>query len=73
MSGLVLERLVQSATATVGNVLATVTFAGAAPALVNGVNQLNIQLSAGTPTGTVPLVITVGSQASAATAMLSVH
>jgi uncharacterized protein (TIGR03437 family) len=41
--------------------------------LVNGVNQLNIQLSAGTPTGTVPLVITVGSQASAATAMLSVH
>ena len=73
VSGLVLERLVQSATATVGNVLATVTFAGAAPALVNGVNQLNIQLSAGTPTGTVPLVITVGSQASAATAMLSVH
>ena len=42
---------VQSVTATVGNVLATVTFAGAAPALVNGVNQLNIQLSAGTPTG----------------------
>jgi uncharacterized protein (TIGR03437 family) len=68
------EYLTQNVTATVGNVPATVSFAGAAPGFVNGVNQLNIQLSASTPAGkAVPLAITVGGQASAATATLSVE
>jgi uncharacterized protein (TIGR03437 family) len=76
VTGSVLQWLTQfsTVTATVGNVPATVTFAGAAPKLVDGVNQLNIQLSANTPTGNaLPLVITVGGQPSTATATLSVH
>jgi len=75
VTGSVLETLTQisSVTATVGGVPASVSFAGAAPGLVNGVNQLNIQLSAATPTGTSqPLMITVGAQRSTATATLSV-
>jgi uncharacterized protein (TIGR03437 family) len=68
------EYLTQNVTATVGNVPATVSFAGAAPGFVNGVNQLNIQLSASTPAGkAVPLTITVGGHASTATATLSVE
>jgi len=74
VTGLVLEWLTQNVTATVGNVPATVTFAGAAPTLVDGVDQLNILLSASAPTGNaLPLVITVGGQPSAATATLSVR
>jgi len=74
VTGNVLQNLIQSYSATVGNVAATVTFAGAAPGLVNGVNQLNLQLSANTPTGNaLPLVITVGGQPSTATATLSVR
>jgi len=61
-------------TATVGNVPATVWYAGSAPGFVDGVNQLNIQLSPATPPGNaLPLVITIGGQASAATATLSVQ
>ena len=67
------ESLAQSVTATVGGVPAFVSFAGAAPGFVDGVNQLNIQLSSGTPAGNVPLVITVGGQVSANTPTLSVQ
>jgi uncharacterized protein (TIGR03437 family) len=76
VTGLVLQTLTQEAsvTATVGNVAATVTFAGAAPGMVDGVNQLNILLSANTPTGNaLPLVITVGGQPGTAAATLSVR
>jgi uncharacterized protein (TIGR03437 family) len=61
-------------TATVGNVPATVTYAGSAPGFVDGVNQLNIQLSPNTPPGNaLPLAIMVGGQVSPATATLSVQ
>jgi uncharacterized protein (TIGR03437 family) len=76
VSGTVLRYLTQfpSVTATVGGVPATVTFAGAAPGLVDGVCQLNIQLSASTPAGNaLPLVIAVGGQRSTAAATLSVR
>jgi uncharacterized protein (TIGR03437 family) len=68
------QNLTQSVTATVGGVAAVVLYAGAAPGAVNGVNQLNIQLAAGTPVGNaVPLVLTVGGQTSVATSTLSVQ
>jgi uncharacterized protein (TIGR03437 family) len=54
-------------------VAGSVTFAGSAPGFVGGVNQMNILLSPNTPSGNVPLVITVGGQASAATATVSVQ
>jgi uncharacterized protein (TIGR03437 family) len=73
VSDLVVASLALTATATVGGVPATVTFAGSAPGFVGGVNQMNILLSSETPSGTEPLVITVGGQASAATATISVQ
>jgi uncharacterized protein (TIGR03437 family) len=72
--GLFVASLAQSATATVGGVPATVTFAGSAPGFVDGVNQINILLSSDTPGGSaVPLAITVGGQTSPATATISVQ
>jgi uncharacterized protein (TIGR03437 family) len=72
--GRVVASLAQTATATVGGVPATVTFAGSAPGFVDGVNQLNLLLSSDTPAGSaLPLVITVGGKASAATATISVQ
>jgi uncharacterized protein (TIGR03437 family) len=68
----VVTSLAATATATVGGVPATVTFAGSAPGFVGGVNQINIQLSPNTPSGSMPLVITVGGQSSAATATIAV-
>jgi uncharacterized protein (TIGR03437 family) len=74
VTGGTLQTLTQNYTATVGNLAAAVTFAGAAPGLVDGVNQLNLQLSANTPTGdALPLVITVEGQPSTSTATLSVR
>lgn len=73
VTGSVLEWLAQPITVTVGNVPAVVEFAGAAPTFVAGVGQLNIQLANGTPSGTQPLVITVGGIGSAATATLAVQ
>jgi uncharacterized protein (TIGR03437 family) len=67
------QYLNQNVTAMLGNVPVAVTYAGVAPGLVNGVDQLNIQLPAGTPSGALPLVITVGTQVSAATATLNVQ
>ena len=74
ISGLGLQHATESVTATVGGVRAAVTFAGAAPTLVSGANQLNIQIPANTPAGSaVPVVIMVDGRPSAATATLSVH
>jgi uncharacterized protein (TIGR03437 family) len=71
--GPLVASLAQTATAMVGGVPAYVSFAGSAPGMVDGVNLLNLQLSSGTPSGAVPVVITVGSQSSSATATISVE
>ena len=74
VSALAQFNLTQTVTVTVGGVAANVAYAGAAPGLVDGVNQLNLQLAANTPTGSaVPLAITVGGQSSSASATLSIH
>jgi uncharacterized protein (TIGR03437 family) len=68
-----LKWLTQPVSVTVGGIAATVAFDGAAPTFVDGVLQLNIQLSPNTPSGSAqPVVITVGTAASPATATLAV-
>ncbi len=68
----VLKSLTQPVSVTVGGVGATVAFDGAAPTFVDGLLQLNIQLSDSTPSGTaLPVVITVGSTSGPATATLA--
>jgi uncharacterized protein (TIGR03437 family) len=71
---LTLKWLTQNTTVTVGGIAATVAFDGAAPTFVDGVLQLNIQLDAGTPSGSaLPVVIKVGNASSPATATLAVQ
>jgi uncharacterized protein (TIGR03437 family) len=72
VTGAVLKWLTQSISVTVGNQPATVTFDGSAPTFVDGVDQLNIQLSPSTPSGAQPVVITVGGVSSPSTATISV-
>jgi len=48
-------------TATIGGLPATVTYAGSAPGLVNGVLQVNLQIPQGLTPGPQPVVITIGS------------
>jgi uncharacterized protein (TIGR03437 family) len=50
-------------TATVGGVTAQVQYAGSAPGLVYGVMQVNVQIPANAPAGSLPIVITVGTTA----------
>ena len=73
VTGAVLKWLAQPVSATVGGVPAAVAFDGAAPEFVDGVGQLNIQLANDTPSGTQPLVITVGGVSSPASATLAVQ
>ncbi len=69
-----LKWLTQNTTVTVGGVGATVAFDGCAPTFVDGVLQLNIQVSGNTPTGSaLPVVVTVGNATSPATATLAVQ
>ncbi|HTS47550.1 MAG TPA: IPT/TIG domain-containing protein [Bryobacteraceae bacterium] len=68
-----LKYLVQQPTVTVGGAAAAVSFAGSAPALIDGVDQLDIQLAADTPSGAQPLVITMGAVSSPSTATLAVQ
>ena len=69
-----LKWLTQTTSVTVGGVAATVAFDGAAPTFVDGVLQLNIQLSGNTPSGSaLPVVIKVGTASSPATATLAVQ
>jgi uncharacterized protein (TIGR03437 family) len=58
---------------SVGGQPAMVSFDGSAPTLVDGVDQLNIQLAANTPSGAQPVVITVGGVSSPATVTLAVQ
>jgi uncharacterized protein (TIGR03437 family) len=50
--------------ATVGGRAATVQYAGAAPGLVAGVLQVNLQIPAGVTAGAVPVVLQVGGSSS---------
>jgi uncharacterized protein (TIGR03437 family) len=69
-----LKWLTQNTIVMVGGVAATVAFDGAAPTFVDGVLQLNVQLSGDTPTGSaLPVVIKVGNASSPATATLAVQ
>lgn len=69
-----LKWLTQNTTVTVGGIAATVAFDGAAPTFVDGVLQLNIQLSPDTPSGSaLPVVVKVGNVSSPATATLAVQ
>ncbi len=73
-SGSVLKKLLQDVFVTVGGRTADVPFAGAAPTLVDGVLQLNIQLDPATPSGSAqPLIIRVGGVVSPSTATLAVQ
>lgn len=56
-----LNKPVQTVTATVGGVAAQVQYAGSAPGLVYGVMQVNVQIPANAPAGSLPIVITVGT------------
>ena len=69
----VLKWLTQQVSVTVGNQPVTAQFYGAAPTYVDGLNQLNIQLTANTPSGAQPVVLTVGGVASPATATIYVQ
>jgi len=69
-----LKKPILQVTATVGGVPATVLYAGAAPGIVSGVMQVNLQIPAGAPSGTaVPLAITVGSTTTQAGITVSVQ
>jgi len=73
VAGSTLKRLTQTALATVADVPATVSFAGAAPTFVEGVYQLNLRLADNTPVGNAqPLILTVGNNSSPATATIAV-
>jgi uncharacterized protein (TIGR03437 family) len=60
-------------TATIGGVDAEVQWAGAAPGMVAGINQFNVRVPSGAPTGNnIPIILKVGSVASPGTATLAV-
>lgn len=73
VAGSTLKRLSETAQATVADIPATVSFAGAAPGMVEGVNQLNIKLANNTPSGPAQvLIVTVGNNSSPPTATIAV-
>jgi uncharacterized protein (TIGR03437 family) len=52
---------ISNVTATIGGIPASVEFAGAAPGLVTGVFQINVQIPAGvTPGNAVPVTVSIG-------------
>jgi uncharacterized protein (TIGR03437 family) len=74
VNGTVLKWLTQNISVTVGSQPATVQFDGAAPTFIDGVNQLNIILANNAVSGPAqPVVITVGSSSSPATATIAVQ
>lgn len=73
-AGSVLKRFTQTVLATVGGKPATVTFAGAAPSLLDGVGQVNLKLADDTPVGLAqPLILTVGINSSPNTTTIAVR
>jgi uncharacterized protein (TIGR03437 family) len=72
VNGLILKNLPKT-TVTVGGVPASVQFSGAAPSLLDGISQLNIQLAPNTPSGAQLLVITLGGMSSPPAATIAVQ
>lgn len=68
-----LKWLTQSISVTVGNQPATVSFDGSAPTYVDGLDQLNIQLSPNTPSGAQAVVISIAGIASPPSATIVVQ
>lgn len=71
-----LKKPQQTVTVTVGGVDAVVEYAGSAPGLISGVMQVNVRIPLTAPTGTQPVVVTVGtvksqSDANAATVVIN--
>jgi uncharacterized protein (TIGR03437 family) len=62
--GSVLPAPLAPVTVTIGGVPQKVLYAGAAPGLVAGVIQANIEIAPNTPTGNQPVVMTVGDASS---------
>jgi len=61
VNGSGLFKPVQNVTATVGGIPATVAYYGTAPGIVYGVMQVNVVIPANAPTGSLPLLISVGN------------
>jgi uncharacterized protein (TIGR03437 family) len=59
-----LSLLVAPVTATIGGIDCPISYAGAAPGLVAGAVQINLQVPAGVPSGEQALVITIGGVSS---------
>ncbi len=60
-------------TATIGGLPAVVQFAGAAPTLINGVVQVNLQVPVGVTGNSLPVVITIDGVQSQTTATVAVQ
>lgn len=54
-----LGSLVLTTTATVNGQTATVDYAGPAPGLVSGIIQINVTIPDGTPSGNIPVIVTI--------------
>ena len=63
----------QPVTATVGNVSATVSYAGGTSGLVSGVLQVNIQLPQGVSGSAVPIAIAIGGITSQGNVTVAIH
>jgi uncharacterized protein (TIGR03437 family) len=74
IAGLTTLKRLNQTQATIGDVPATVSFAGAAPSLIEGVNQLNVRINENAPVGNAQtLIITTGNNSSPATATIAVR
>ena len=74
ITGSTLKWLTQGTSITIGGVTAPIAFYGAAPTFVDGVLQLNIQISGDTPSGSaLPIVLKVGNNSSPSTATMAVQ
>ncbi|MEO8659563.1 MAG: hypothetical protein ABI693_13915 [Bryobacteraceae bacterium] len=66
VAGNVLSLVAPPYSATVNGEEATVLYAGTAPTLVYGVNQVNVRIPADAPSGAIPIVVKVGNSQSPA-------
>jgi hypothetical protein len=62
-----------SVAVSIGGQGSAVIYAGAAPAEVNGLMQVNIQVPANAPSGNLPVVVTVGTAASQGNVTIAVR
>lgn len=69
-----LPELTSTVTAFVGQVPATIQYAGPAPAATNGLIQINLQVPASAPTGSaVPIVVAIGNYVTQANATVAIQ